>query len=460
MATESLPSSFRDPSGFLFSHKDLIYRQVNASYRENYDHLMSSGLYETLVEADLLIRHEEVDVEGPNPGLAYKVIYPEQIPFVSYPYEWTFSQLKHAALTTLEIQKKAFDLGMSLKDSNAYNIQFVKGKPLLIDTLSFEKYQEGQPWVAYRQFCQHFLAPLTLMSYKDIRLNQLSRIYLDGVPLDLASSLLPVSTCFRFSLLTHIHLHAKSQRRFAKRHFNAGRRKFSSLSFLGLIDNLESATRKLKWQPRGTEWADYYENTNYALDALEEKKQVVARFVKQIRPENIWDLGANAGVFSRIGSDQRIPTLSFDIDPAAVEKNYLACVENGEDHLLPLLLDLTNPSPNLGWENQERMSFLERGPSDMALALAMIHHLAISNNVPFDGIAKFFHRICNTLVIEFVPKSDSQVERLLQTREDIFPNYSQPAFESEFLRYFSITEVIKLRNSDRVLYLMNKREKV
>jgi hypothetical protein len=179
-----IPGSFRDPSGSVFFQDGSIYRQVNVVFKENYDHLVDSGLYETLVGAGLLVPHNEVDIGCARTGGAYKILKPELVPFISYPYEWCFSQLKDAALTTLEIQKIALDSGMILKDSSAYNIQFVGGKPVLIDTLSFEKYHEGESWVAYRQFCQHFLAPLVLMSYGDIRLNQLMRIYIDGVPLD------------------------------------------------------------------------------------------------------------------------------------------------------------------------------------------------------------------------------------------------------------------------------------
>ena len=459
ITNRKLPSSFRDPSGFLFFRDGFIYRQVNSTYKEDYDHLINSGLYETLVDAELLIPHEEVDSEAAEPDKAYKIIKPEPIPFVSYPYEWCFSQLKDAALTTLKIQKGSLDFGMSLKDCSAYNMQFRKGKPVFIDTLSFEKYHEGQPWVAYRQFCQHFLAPLALMSYTDIRLNQLFRVYIDGVPLDLASSLLPFRTRFIFSLLSHIHLHAKSQEHFADKTVNISGHKMSRLSFLGLIDNLESAIKKLKWRAQGTEWVDYYyEDTNYSSDALQHKKQIVAEFLDKINPKSVWDLGANVGMFSRIASDKGIQTISFDIDPAAVERNYLECVKKGETNILPLLLDLTNPSPSIGWENQERMSLLDRGPADTVFALALIHHLAISNNLPLNKIADFLNRVCKSLIIEFVPKSDSQVQRLLSTREDVFPDYTQRVFESEFRKYFKMQNSVKIRDSERILYLMERRQ--
>jgi hypothetical protein len=207
---EQHTASFRDPSGFLFSQGGILYRQINRSYADDYSRLMESGLYERLVKAGLLIPHVELDraersderseersrsaVEHSLNAEAFKIIQPERVPFISYPYEWSFSQLKDAALTTLSIHKRALKYNMALKDASAYNIQFVRGKPTLIDTLSFEKYKEGQPWVAYRQFCQQFLAPLALMAYRDVRLSQLLRVHIDGIPLDLASRLLPART--------------------------------------------------------------------------------------------------------------------------------------------------------------------------------------------------------------------------------------------------------------------------
>jgi hypothetical protein len=453
------PSSFRDPSGFVYFQGGALYRQVNIKYKEDYDWLMSSDLYRLLTDSQLLVPHEEADTQWAESREVYKVIKPELIPFISYPYEWSFSQLKDAALATLEVQKKSLDRGMSLKDCSAYNIQFRRGKAILIDTLSFERYEEGKPWVAYRQFCQHFLAPLALMSYTDIRLSQFFRVYIDGVPLDLASALLPFHTRLKFSLLSHIHLHARTQKHFAHKPVPASRHKMSRPALLGLIDSLESAVRKLSWRPRGSEWATYYAETNYGFDAFQHKKQLVAEFLEKMRPrpQTVWDLGANTGLFSRIPGGRGILTVSFDVDPACVEQNYLECVNSAEDHILPLLLDLTNPSPSLGWGNQERTSLLDRGPADAVLALALIHHLAIANNVPFSKIAEFFGQICHSLIIEFVPKSDSQVEVLLSSREDIFPEYTQSAFEREFSQHFVIHSAAKIRQSERTLYWMEKR---
>ncbi|MHB1296345.1 MAG: methyltransferase domain-containing protein [Anaerolineae bacterium] len=456
-SSSAVSGSFRDPSGFLFHREGVLYRQVNTAYREEYERLLGSGLYEALVADGLLIPHAEVDVTPAEAAHAFKIIQPEPIPFISYPYEWCFSQLQDAALATLTIQKRALEFGMSLKDASAYNIQFRQGRPVLIDTLSFACYQEGEPWVAYRQFCQHFLAPLALMSQTDVRLSQLLRVYIDGVPLDLASALLPWRTRLRFPLLTHIHMHAASQKRMSDRTVDtSATHKISRMAHLGLIDSLESAVRGCTWRPQGTEWADYYTATNYAAAALEDKGAIVARYLEAIAPSQVWDLGANTGMFSRIASERAIPTVAFDIDPAAVEQNYRACRARDETHLLPLVIDLTNPSPGLGWAHHERMSFVERGPVDTVLALALIHHLAISNNVPLERVASFFADICHALIIEFVPKSDSQVQRLLATRVDIFDAYTPEGFERAFGRYFRIVEAGRVQGSERTVYRMER----
>ncbi|MEE9554353.1 MAG: SAM-dependent methyltransferase [candidate division Zixibacteria bacterium] len=446
--------SFRDPSGFLFYRDGRLYRQVNNIYRDNYDLLMNSGLYRKLVGERLLISHVEIDDWDSLAVDAYKIIAPESISFISYPYEWCFGQLKEAALTTLRIQKYALDFGMSLKDSSAYNIQFVNCRPIFIDTLSFEKYREGSPWVAYGQFCRHFLAPLTLMCRKDIRLNQMLRIYIDGLPLDLAGKLLPRRTWLKFSLLTHIHLHSESRKRFADRPAKNKKRQISRRALFAIIDSLEQAITGLRWKPANTEWADYYSETNYAPESLTRKKEIVAEYIEAINPPMVWDMGANTGFFSRIASAKGIETISFDFDPACVEVNYRECVKNGEANILPLLLDLSNPSPNIGWANRERMSLGERGPADLIMALALVHHLAISNNLPLFRIAEFFKENCRALIIEFIPKNDSQVRRLLATRDDIFPRYTKEDFEAEFEKKFTIVRSDKIPDSERTLYLM------
>ncbi|MBI3176335.1 MAG: class I SAM-dependent methyltransferase [Chloroflexi bacterium] len=457
--SNQLSASFRDPSGFLFTRDGVLLRQINRSYADEYTRLMDSGLYDRLVKAGLLIPHVEADQAPVQAEFVFKVIQPERVPFISYPYEWSFSQLKDAALATLSIQKRALKAGMSLKDASAYNIQFVRGKATLIDTLSFGLYKEGQPWDAYRQFCQHFLVPLALMAHVDVRLSQLLRVYIDGVPLDLASRLLPFRTRLDFGLLTHIHVHAGAQTRYADADVKqtAPRAQMSQNAFLGLLESLEGAVRKLEWKPAGTEWGNYYDITNYSDAAFEHKKQLVGEWTARIEPSVVWDLGANNGVFSRAAAASGAFTVAFDVDPAAVEQNYRQVKAAKEQTLLPLVLDLTNPSPSLGWANRERDSFAQRGPADLVLALAVIHHLAISNNVPLPQLADFFAEAGRRLILEFVPKSDSQVKKLLATRADIFPTYTLDGFEAAFAPRFKILEKVDLRDSERTLYFMEVR---
>jgi SAM-dependent methyltransferase len=448
-----ISSSFRDPSGFLFREEGVLYRQVNQVYKQDYDRLIDSGLNAELVRRNLLIPCEEVKGISPHSELAYRVIRPELIEYVSYPYEWCFSQYKDAALATLRIQKYALEYGMSLKDASAYNIQFHQGHPVLIDSLSFEIYQPDQPWVAYRQFCQHFLAPLALMSYVDIRLGQLMRVYIDGIPLDLAVSLLPFTGRFKIPLLLHLYLHAGSQRRYRDRPA-APVGKMTKNALLGLIDNLESGINSLRYSSKDSEWGNYYEVHNYSQAGIAFKEKLIAAYLERIQPHIAWDLGANTGRFSRIASKMNIQTIAFDIDPAAVETNYRQSKLEHVTNLLPLVADLTNPSPGIGWQNQERLSFLERGPADVVIALALIHHLAISNNVPLERIADFLRRAGRWLIVEFVPKTDSQVQRLLSTRKDIFPDYHQQGFENAFQKSFTLHDVQMVPDAERSIYLM------
>ena len=453
---KKIPSSFRDPDGYVFSNESSIYRCITRNYQENYEYLISSGLYKALTSENMLISHREIDDINIFPKDAYKVIQPDLIPFISYPYEWCFSQLKQAALTTLKIQETAIKFNMSLKDCSAYNMQFLHKHAVLIDTLSFEKYQENHPWQAYKQFCQHFLAPLTLMSHKDARLNQLLKTFIDGIPLDLASALLPKSTYLNFTLYLHIHLHAKFQKKFsdskAASPFKANRH-----GLLGIIGQLESLVKSLKFRTKRNSWDKYYQDNSYSNTAFEHKKKIVSKFLDIIKPETIWDLGANKGIFSSIAGKNGSTVIAFDNEPGIIEEIYLNCKKTSNQNILPLVLDLTNPSPDIGWENKERISLIKRGPVHMIMALAIIHHLVISNNVPLERIAAFFANICSGwAIIEFVPKTDVQAKRLLRDRKDIFSDYTKEKFEESFSEFFRINAQIKIKESERIVYLMEK----
>jgi hypothetical protein len=449
--------SFRDPSGHVFRRDGRILRQVNHAYAAEYERLTGSGLYAALVERALLVSHQEVP-EPPDTDDAFRVLAPEPIPFVSYPFEWAFSQLKSAALTTLTIQRIAVEHGMVLKDASAYNIQFVGSRPVLIDTLSFEQWTEGTPWVAYRQFCQHFLGPLALMSATDVRLGAMSRLFIDGPPLDLVTQLLPLTSKFHPSLLVHLHLHAKAQTRQSSAAIATRTpTTFTRRAMLGLIEHLESAVARLTYSPTGTTWADYYANTNYTDAAMAEKHRLVAGMVNQSRASTTWDLGANTGVFSRLAADAGAYTLAIDGDPAAAERAVLAGQQIAERRILPLVMDLSNPTAAMGWAHAERSSLTERGPADLVLALGLIHHLTLANHVPFAMTADFFARIGRTLIIEFVPAADSQVAGMLSRMPRAQEGYTEDAFEQAYRQRFDVLAAEPIAGTARRLYRMRPR---
>jgi len=450
-------ASFRDPSGVVFTRAGTLYRQINPVFAAEFEACTASGLYEALASERMLVRHRAASPSLALSAHAHAVIEPAPVPFVSYPYEWCFGELRDAALLTLDLQAAALRRGFILRDASAYNVQFVDGRPLFIDTLSFERYCEGEPWAAYRQFCEHFLLPLALMAGRggDARWGSALRVHLNGIPLEMGSRLLPRRSWFDVHLLLHVHLHARAQRKYA----NAGNerppaRPLKKSALLTLVASLRQVVEGLTRQPRGTEWADYAQATNYSVAATAAKREIVGSYLRQLRPAMVWDLGANTGVYSRVARDAGAAVIAFDVDAGAVEKNYRAVRASGESGILPLVLDLTNPSPALGWAHRERSSLVERGPADVVMALALIHHLAISNNVPLEHIAEFFASLGRAAIVEFVPKSDSQVQRLLRSRADIFPRYTRQGFERAFRRHFRIDECQRAGDAERWLYRM------
>lgn len=448
--TPRLDASFRDPHGFLFTRDGILCRQVNQAGRADFEQFLTSGLYDRLVRDGLLVAHAP-DPGPPLTAEGWQVIRPEALPFVSYPYEWCFGQLQAAALLTLRLALAGLEHGMLLRDASAYNILFRGCTPVFIDTLSFARHTEGEPWPAYGQFCRHFLAPLALMAYRDPRAVLLLREFIDGVPLDYAAPLLPLRARLRPSLNLHLVQHAHSQRRHAA-DATRPRGRISTFQLRALLDNLQSVISRLQWAPRGTEWAEYYTDTNYTPAAQQAKEATISAWLERLHPASAWDLGANDGRYSRLAARYGAFTVAADVDPAAVEKNFRQGAAAGETNLHPLLLDLSNPSPALGWAHRERQSLLQRGPADCVLALALVHHLCLGNNLPLDRVAEFFAAAGNSVIIEFVPKADSQAQRLLGTRGDIFPDYTEEQFRTAFATHFTLHERQELPESSRTLW--------
>lgn len=448
-------SSFRDPAGYIYYENNKVYRKINHCYFLQYNYLMDSKLYNELKDDGYLISHKEI--KNTDKEIILEV---DKIPFISYPYEWCFSELKDAALLTLNICKKALEHGMILKDASSYNIQFFNGKPIFIDTLSFDFYEDGMPWGAYGQFCRHFMAPLILMSYVDENLNCMLKNYIDGIPVEIANNILKGRG--GFTAKQHIKWHSKSISKYNDNKNELKKVFVSKKNLINMIDMMIRQINKLKTKHINTEWESYYDNTNYTDMADKTKIKLVDNYLKKINIKDddvIFDLGSNDGKYSRLASKNNAYVISFDIDINAVSNNYHNVKVNNETKILPLILDFTNPSPDLGFALAERLGITKRGNRKCVMALAFIHHMAISNNVSFDMIANFFSKLGEYLIIEFVPKNDSQVQKLLKTRKDIFDHYNEFDFENIFKVFFEIIEKKNIDDSKRVLYLMRSKVK-
>jgi hypothetical protein len=380
---------------------------------------MQSGLYRDLTKATLLVQHE-------RDGTDEWSIEPERIPFISYPHEWCFSQLKAAALLTLAVQLRALTHSMTLKDASAYNVQFRGSEPVFIDTLSFTKYQDGQPWQAYGQFVRHFLAPLLLMSYCDARLSDLLRVNLDGVPVDLASRLLPLRSWCRLGPLTHVHVHARMSPRIGR----GGR--MSGVALTQLVESLARTVDGLRWHVPSTPWSGYDdEGGSYSESERRHKRDAVRSFFVRYEPRGlVWDIGGNRGTYTALGRHDTRTLVCMDGDRAAVEYGYHLVVQ----HALPILhlvQDFANPSPSQGWAHAERASLAERGPADVVMALAVIHHLCISNNVPLPMVADWLASLTRRwVVVEWVDREDARVKGMVADRGGQVHEYTREAWEA------------------------------
>jgi hypothetical protein len=439
----------------MFRREGVLYRCVTTRHAQAYRTLMESGLYDELASAGLLIPHAEAAIGLAQDSGAYRVLRPEAVEFVSYPYEWCFGQLKAAALCTLEIQRRAMRRGLTLKDASAYNIQFRGCGPLLIDTLSLDLNDATRPWIAYRQFCEHFVAPLLLLTRVDASLGRLLQTELDGIPLATASRMLGIRAWRSAGALAHVTLHARSLRT-SDAAPAPGRSVMDQRRLLGLLDHLEQMIRGCTWDPTGTAWSDYERSHGYSEESLSAKRLTVAEWLGRGQSQVTWDLGANTGDYSRLATAAGAWVVALDADDGAVELNYRRSVRDRETRLLPLVMDLAAPSPSVGWNLRERLSLIERGPADMVLALALVHHLAIGRNLPFTMIAEFLARIGRKAIVEFVPKDDPMVGRLLAARVDVFEDYHVEAFEAGVRRWFQICERHPIPGSGRVLYLLDR----
>jgi hypothetical protein len=447
------PSSYRDPSGFLFYHKGILYRQVNQIFKDDFDQFINGGLYQHLVDQNLLISHKTIDQNFTGSADWYQTLEPEKISFISYPYEWCFNMLKDAAVVTLRAAQDAMNYGMMLKDASAYNVQWYNGRMLFIDTISFEKYNETKPWIAYRQFCEHFLAPLALMHYLKLPLQNLLLAYPNGIPLAIVKKLLPAKSRFNLNSFLHLHLHANISERPSQK--TATTKAFSSTKLKNLLRSLEEAVQSFSLNATSGVWSGYYDEAFQRENYVEQKKKIIESWVGELSLETAIDVGANEGEFSELVSSKNIDVISADFDHYSINRLYNRVKQNNNPRILPLIIDFTNPSPAIGVNNEERTSFLDRTKTDLVLALAVIHHLAIGKNIPFEDIATMFSKLGQYILIEFIPKEDEKIQLMLQQKRDVYGWYTAENFQTAFSRFFKIMEWKEISSSKRVLFLLH-----
>lgn len=451
--------SFRDPAGYVFTHGETIYRAVTPSAAPAFRAFLDSDLHVKLGSSKRLVATHIVDesdwpIQHEGGGL---IVAHEKIPFISYPYEWSFALLKAAALLHLSIQIDSLNSGFVLTDASAYNVQFIGPRPVYIDGLSFRPYRQDEVWNGYRQFCQQFLNPLLLQALTGVAYQNWFRGSLEGVESRDLAALLPWKAKFSPSVLAHVLAPAHSSNRAARQGAvalkKAGDVTLPTARYLGLLQQLQQWIETL--QPKGvdlTTWQQYDVVNSYSDQEHTAKRRVVAAFCDRVRPARMIDVGCNTGEYAQLALDSGAGmVVGLDFDQGALAKAYQRARDN-ELNLLPLWQDAANMSPGIGWRNKERTPMAERTQCDAVLALAVEHHLAIGRNVPLDDVVDYLVEFAPQGILEFVPKSDPMIQTMLALRGDIFADYGEEQFEAALRKRARIVLREAISTDGRVLY--------
>lgn len=451
------PGSFRDPSGHVYVVEGRVFRTVSEAIASEYEFVRDSGLLRKLQESGRVIESWEILHGWPSinlkqhPAPRYLLEHP-RLPFISYPYEWPFAALRDAALLHLDLQLDAIDAGACLSDATAYNIQFRGTQPVFIDLLSIRRYRDGEFWVGHRQFCEQFLNPLLMQSLLGVDANDWYRGRLEGISHVDLTQLLPFWRRYSPRVLAHVTLPASLQARKGRRPVDVRGRKLPKSAYVGMLRQLRSWISQLQRRNADTTWATYALDNSYNEGARNFKRAAVAEFVQLTRPALMIDVGCNTGDFSEVALESGArAVIGLDGDHGALNAAFKAAQARGLD-LLPLYSDLCNPSPEQGWNQAERAGLNRRCKADAAIALAIVHHLAIGRNIPLPQIVEWLLSMAPKLLVEFVPKSDQMVQAMLRNRQDVFATYSEDAFRAALLTRGRITDERAIPGGDRRLF--------
>jgi len=450
--------SFRDPAGHVYTRDQRVFRTVSRSAAADFE--AARPVLRELAADGRLVDFVELPASEEDPADAALMLEHPRLHPWAYPYEWSFSLLQRAALFHLELHLDLLERGFTLSDASAYNIQFRGPNPIFIDHLSIRPHREGEFWLGHRQFCEQFLNPLLLRAYLDVAPNAWYRGNLEGIPTSDLARLLPMRSRFSWRVMTNIVLPAYVQRRSTSDRdirFNPGDKRLPLPAMKAMLRQLHKWIASLRpANVSATTWANYATTTTYDDQETARKKDFVARFVRESAVRHVVDLGCNTGEYSKVALDSGANAVTgFDFDQQSLDKAYSRAV-NEELHFLPLYLDARNPSPDQGWRQSERTGFRERFQADAVLALAFEHHLAIAHNVPLAEVVEWISSIAPAGVIEFVPKQDPTVKKMLALREDIFPDYTEEVFGAALEAVGTVTARERITETGRTLYAFKR----
>lgn len=455
------PGSFRDPLSRVFVGDDAVWRGLTEEALADYEAVAGSDFFRAAIERGDVVGTELADDPSVVPGEWAAVLRHQRIDVQSYPYEWTFEMLRDAARLQIQLSRQALAEGLITKDASSYNVQFVGARPVFLDVGSFERLRPGEPWYGYRQFCELFLNPLYVQALTGVPFRPLLRSNVDGLSPSFTANLLGGRGRLHKGTLTHVRLHARAERRYA----DADRRRDvrAELKQAGLgpkvldaqLRNLGKAIDALDWDQQHSTWSAYGERAHYTDRDLAAKAAFVTDAVTSApRRDLVLDLGANDGHFSRVALDAGAGyVVAVDVDDLVVDRLYRALRDAGERRVLPLVIDLADPSPALGWRSRERPSFVDRVRPDVMLCLAVVHHLALTNNVPLPGIVDFLADFGGAVVVEFPHRDDPMAARLLaRKRTGLFGGYDVAAWEQALQHRFTVLTSTQLPGGTRTLY--------
>ncbi len=444
----------------MFHLGDRVLRGLGPQAAADWQMLAMTEFFPAAMAAGRVVRTTEVDsaqvaVEGWTTVLEH-----EPIPFVSYPSEWTFEMLADAAVLHLDLLLAALDEGISLKDGSAYNIQWRGVTATFVDVGSFEAV--AGPWPGYRQFCQLFLYPLMLEAHLDVPFQKYLAGHLDGLPPADMRRLLGGRHRFKAGVMRNVTLHAAAERRTTRSTQSVQ----ADMAAAGYSVDLARATarslRKLVLKLRSSRsasgWAAYRRTCSYSDEDAAAKADFVANVAESRRWSLAFDLGCNDGAFARMVAPHADSVVAVDSDDVTVGAFYRSLRTDGPANVLPLVVDLVDPTPARGWRGAERLAFTDRGRPDLVLALALVHHLVIAANVPMAEVVDWFASFGATLVVEFVEPHDPMAQRLLANKEPgQHDDYGIEEFESLLDASFDVMARQPLPSGRRTLYVARPR---